>query len=81
MIGAGILEGDYVVVRRQQDARNGDIVVALVGDDESADEATVKRFFRDNGGIRLEPENDTYEPIRAAHVDILGKVIGVFRAL
>ena len=47
MIDAGILEGDYVVVRRQQDARNGDIVVALVGDDESADEATVKRFFRE----------------------------------
>jgi repressor LexA len=81
MIGAGILEGDYVVVRRQQDARNGDIVVALVGDDESADEATVKRFFRDNGEIRLEPENEAYEPIRAAHVDILGKVIGVFRSL
>jgi repressor LexA len=81
MVGAGILEGDYVVVRRQQDARNGDIVVALVGDDESADEATVKRFFRDNGEVRLEPENDAYEPIRAAHVDILGKVIGVFRSL
>jgi repressor LexA len=81
MIGAGILEGDYVVVRRQQDARNGDIVVALVGDDESADEATVKRFFRENGDIRLQPENEAYEPIRAAHVDILGKVIGVFRAL
>jgi repressor LexA len=81
MIGAGILEGDYVVVRRQQDARNGDIVVALVGDDESADEATGKRFFRDKGEIRLEPENEAYEPIRAAHVDILGKVIGVFRSL
>jgi repressor LexA len=81
MIGAGILEGDYVVVRRQQDARNGDIVVALVGDDESADEATVKRFFRENGGVRLQAENEAYEPIRAAHVQILGKVIGVFRAL
>jgi len=81
MIGAGILENDYVVVRRQQDARNGDIVVALVGDDESADEATVKRFFKDNGGVRLQPENDAYEPIRAPHVEILGKVIGVFRAL
>jgi repressor LexA len=83
---AGILEGDFVVVRRQQDARDGDIVVALVGDDESADEATVKRFFRDgpagsNDGIRLQPENDAYEPIRAAHVQILGKVIGVFRSL
>ena len=81
MVGAGILEGDYVVVRRQQDARNGDIVVALVGDDESADEATVKRFFKDNGAVRLQPENEAYEPIEAAHVEILGKVIGVFRAL
>jgi len=78
---AGILEGDYVVVRRQQDARDGDVVVALVGDDESADEATVKRFFRDGSGVRLQPENDSYEPIRAAHVQILGKVIGVFRSL
>ena len=58
MQNAGILEGDYVVVRRQQDARNGDIVVALVGEDESADEATVKRFFRDSGSVRLQPEND-----------------------
>jgi len=81
MQNAGILEGDYVVVRRQQDARNGDIVVALVGDDESTDEATVKRFFRDNGSVRLQPENDAYEPIVAAHVQILGKVTGVFRTL
>jgi repressor LexA len=81
MIGAGILEGDFVVVRRQQDARDGDIVVALVGDDESADEATVKRFFRENGHIRLQAENEAYEPIYAAHVQILGKVIGVFRTL
>ena len=81
MQDAGILEGDYVVVRRQQDARDGDIVVALVGDDESADEATIKRFFRENGTIRLQPENESYEPISAAHVDILGKVIGVFRTL
>ena len=79
MIQAGILDGDYVVVRRQQDARNGDIVVALAGEDESADEATVKRFFRENGGVRLQPENDALEPIHAAHVQILGKVIGVFR--
>jgi repressor LexA len=78
---AGILEGDYVVVRRQQDARDGEIVVALAGDDESADEATVKRFFRDSGGVRLQPENDAYEPIRAAHVQILGRVTGVFRSL
>jgi repressor LexA len=81
MQDAGILEGDYVVVRRQQDARDGDIVVALVGDDESADEATVKRFFREGKRIKLQPENDAYEPIYAPHVDILGKVIGVFRSL
>ena len=81
MQGAGILEGDYVVVRRQQDARDGDIVVALVGDGEWADEATVKRFFRENGKIRLQPENAAYEPIYGEHVQILGKVIGVFRRL
>jgi len=81
MQDAGILEGDYVVVRRQQDARNGDIVVALVGDHEWADEATVKRFFRDGTKVRLQPENDAYEPIYANHVDILGKVTGVFRSL
>jgi repressor LexA len=79
MIQAGILDGDYVVVRKQQDARNGDVVVALAGDDESADEATVKRFFREDGRIRLQPENDTLDPIYAAHVQIVGKVIGVFR--
>ena len=79
MTGAGILEGDYVVVRRQADARNGEIVVALVGDDESADEATVKRFFREDGRVRLQPENDALEPIYAAHVQVLGKVTGVFR--
>ena len=65
MIQAGILDGDYVVVRKQQDARNGDVVVALAGDDETADEATVKRFFREDGRIRLQPENDTLEPIYA----------------
>jgi repressor LexA len=81
MINAGILEGDIVVVRRQQDARDGDIVVALVGDDESANEATVKRFFRENGRVRLQPENASMEPIYAPHVQILGKVIGVFRRL
>ena len=81
MIDAGILEGDYVVVRCQQEARNGEIVVALVGDDESADEATVKRFFREDGRIRLQPENDAHEPIYADHVQVLGKVIGVFRRL
>jgi len=79
MIQAGILDGDYVVVRKQQDARNGDVVVALAGDDETADEATVKRFFRDGARVRLQPENDTLEPIYADHVQIIGKVIGVFR--
>ena len=81
MIDAGILDGDLVVVQRAQDARNGEIVVALAGDDESADEATVKRFFRENGRVRLQPENDALEPIYAQHVEILGRVTGVFRQL
>ena len=81
MIEAGILDGDVVVVRRAQDARDGEIVVALAGDDETADEATVKRFFRENGRIRLQPENSALEPIYAPHVQILGKVVGVFREL
>jgi repressor LexA len=79
MTGAGILNGDFVVVQRRQDAQNGEIVVALADDDESADEATVKRFFREDGRVRLQPENDAFEPIYAEHVQILGKVIGVFR--
>jgi repressor LexA len=81
MIEAGILDGDVVVVRRAQDARDGEIVVALAGDDETADEATVKRFFRESGRIRLQPENSSLEPIYAPHVQILGKVVGVFREL
>ncbi len=81
MIEAGILDGDLVVVRRAQDARNGDIVVALAGDDESADEATVKTFYREKGRVRLQPENAAFEPIYAEHVQILGKVVGVFREL
>ncbi|HTO26763.1 MAG TPA: transcriptional repressor LexA [Gaiellaceae bacterium] len=81
MIGAGILEGDLVIVRRAQDARDGDVVVALAGDDESADEATVKTFYRESGRVRLQPENDALEPIYAKHVQILGKVVGVFREL
>jgi repressor LexA len=79
MIEAGILEGDYVVVHRQQTARDGDIVVALAGEDEAADEATVKRFFREKGQIRLQPENSALEPLYPGHVQILGKVVGVFR--
>jgi len=81
MIDAGILPGDYVVVQRQQTARDGDVVVALAGDDEAADEATVKRFFRENGRIRLQPENSALEPLFPDHVQILGKVTGVFRSL
>jgi repressor LexA len=81
MIEAGILDGDIVVVRREQTAQNGDIVVALAGADETADEATIKRFFRENGRVRLQPENSALEPIYADHVEIIGKVTGVFRAL
>ena len=81
MVNAGILDGDLLVVQRAQDARNGDIVVALAGDDESADEATVKTFHREKGRIRLQPENSALEPIYAKHVRILGKVVGVFREL
>jgi len=81
MIEAGILDGDLVVVRRAQDARNGEIVVALAGDDESADEATVKTFYKERGRIRLQPENSSMEPIYADHVQVLGKVVGVFREL
>jgi repressor LexA len=82
MIEAGILDGDIVVVRQQTDARAGEIVVALVGDDESADEATVKTFHRERDGrIRLQPENAALEPLFPEHVEILGKVTGVFRSL
>jgi len=81
MIEAGILDGDVVVVKRQQSAENGDVVVALAGADETAEEATVKRFFRESGRIRLQPENAALEPIYADHVEIIGKVTGVFRAL
>jgi repressor LexA len=81
MVNVGILDGDIAVVRKQQDARNGDIVVALAGDDEAADEATVKTFFREADRVRLQPENDALEPIYARHVQILGKVVGVFRRL
>jgi repressor LexA len=81
MIEAGILDGDIVVVQRQQDASNGEIVVALVGDDDSADEATVKTFHREAGRIRLQPENSALEPLYPENVQILGKVTGVFRSL
>jgi repressor LexA len=74
MKDVGIMEGDFVVVRRQDDAQDGDIVVALVGE-----EATVKRFFREDDHIRLQPENTTMEPIRSREVKVLGKVVGLFR--
>ena len=81
MIQAGILDGDLVIVQRAQDARNGDVVVALAGDDAAADEATVKTFYRETDRIRLQPENRALEPIYARHVQILGRVVGVFREL
>jgi repressor LexA len=81
MIEAGILDGDLVIVQRAQDARNGEIVVALVGDNEWADEATVKTFYREQGRVRLQPENAKLEPIYADHVQLLGRVVGVFREL
>jgi repressor LexA len=81
MVNAGILDGDIVVVRRAQDARDGEIVVALAGEDETADEATVKTFYREGSRIRLQPENDELEPIYAPYVTILGRVTGVFRTL
>ncbi|MFN8223137.1 MAG: transcriptional repressor LexA [Gaiellales bacterium] len=82
MIEVGILDGDTLVVQKRDDARNGEIVVALAGDDEGADEATVKTFYREaDGRIRLQPENSALEPIYADHVKVLGKVVGVFRSL
>jgi repressor LexA len=82
MIEAGILDGDIVVVHRQADARAGDIVVALVGDDEATDEATVKTFHREKDGrIRLQPENSALAPLYPEHVEVLGKVTGVFRSI
>lgn len=74
MINAGILDGDFVVVRQQAHAENGEIVVALI-----EDEATVKRFYKEADHIRLQPENPHLEPIIVSDVHILGKVVGVFR--
>ncbi len=75
MINAGILDGDIVIVQRCSYAENGDIVVAFI--DRS--DATVKRFYKENGHFRLQPENDTMEPIIVDEVEILGKVIGLKR--
>lgn len=77
MINAGIFDGDYVLVREQNTANNGDIVVALIDNEE----ATVKRFFKEKDHVRLQPENDSMSPIFSTTVSILGKVIGVFRLL
>lgn len=75
MIDAAILDGDYIIVQQQPTASNGDIVVALVG----GEEATVKTFYKEKGHFRLQPENDTMEPIIVDEVSILGKVVGVYR--
>jgi repressor LexA len=77
MIDAGILEGDFVVVRPAETASDTEIVVALVGEDE----ATVKRYFREKDHIRLQPENKSMKPIRSRDVRLLGKVVGVFRSV
>lgn len=76
MINAGILNGDYVIVRQQSYANNGDIVVALIDD-----EATVKRFFKEKNFFRLQPENQCYDPIVVNELSILGKVTGVLRKI
>ena len=76
MIEAGILDGDYILVRKQNTATNGEIVVALI-----EDEATVKTFYKEKDHIRLQPENCTLDPIIVPNCDILGKVIGVFRKM
>ncbi len=76
MIDAGILDGDLVAVKQQDTARDGEIVVALLGD-----EATVKRVYREPGGVRLEAENAAYEPIRGTGISVIGRVVGVMRDL
>lgn len=76
MINAGINDGDYIIVSKQETARNGQIVVAMIDGN-----ATVKTFYKENGYIRLQPENDTMEPIIVKDVTILGKVVGLFRKI
>jgi len=76
MIEAGILDGDYVIVKQQNDAINGDVVIALIDN-----EATIKRFYKEKNYIRLQPENQSMEPIIVKDVKILGKVIGLYRKL
>jgi len=74
MINAGILDGDYVIVKKQNTAYNGDIVIAMI-----EDEATVKRYYKENGVFRLQPENPTMEPIIVSDLTILGKVVSLYR--
>jgi len=75
MKNAGIMDGDFVVVHPSPEARNGEIIVALLGDED----ATVKRFFKEEDHFRLEPENESMEPIITTEAQVMGKVIGVFR--
>ena len=75
MIEAGILDGDLAIIEQKNVATNGDIVVALI-----ENEATIKRFFKENGFIRLQPENKNYEPIKVEDCSILGKLVGIYRA-
>lgn len=74
MVGMGIMDGDLVIVRRQPSAKEGEIVVALIGE-----EATVKRFFKESEGVRLEPANPAYEPIVSRDAIIVGRVVGLIR--
>lgn len=77
MINAGIYDGDYVIVREQNTANNGDIIVALLDNEE----ATVKRFYREKDCVRLQPENNLMQPIYVRNISIIGKIIGLFRRL
>ena len=82
MVNIGILDGDMIIVERKSTASNGEIVVALVADEASSDPAaTVKRFYKEDGYIRLQPENDTMEPLIVNDCEIIGKVIGVYRKM
>ena len=76
MINAGILDGDQVIVRKQETALNGDVVIAMTDEDE----ATCKRFYKEDGYFRLQPENDTMDPIILSDVSILGKVVSLYRS-
>ena len=82
MVNIGILDGDMIIVERKSTASNGEIVVALVADEASSEPAaTVKRFYKEDGYIRLQPENDTMEPLIVNDCEIIGKVIGVYRKM